>query len=66
MLTMDVWQQLAVVVAMVFILEGMIPFISPGRWRNMVKVMAELDNRAMRTIGLVSMLLGLALLYLVH
>lgn len=51
---------------MVFILEGIIPFISPGRWRNLVKVMAELDNRTMRTMGLFSMLLGLALLYLVH
>jgi uncharacterized protein YjeT (DUF2065 family) len=63
---MDVWQQLAVAVAMVFILEGMLPFISPGRWRNLVKVMAELDNRTMRAMGLFSMLLGLALLYLVH
>jgi uncharacterized protein YjeT (DUF2065 family) len=63
---MDVWQQLAVAVAMVFILEGIMPFISPGRWRNLVKVMAELDNRTMRAMGLVSMLLGLALLYLVH
>ncbi|MCX2982734.1 DUF2065 domain-containing protein [Halieaceae bacterium IMCC14734] len=63
---MDVWQQLAVAVAMVFILEGIMPFISPGRWRNLVKVMAELDNRTMRAMGLFSMMLGLALLYLVH
>ena len=63
---MDMWHQLAVAVAMVFILEGIIPFISPGRWRNLVRVMAELDNSTMRAMGLFSMLSGLALLYLVN
>ena len=63
---MDVWHQLAVALAMVFILEGIIPFVSPGRWRNLVKVMAELDNSTMRAMGLFSMLSGLALLYLVN
>jgi uncharacterized protein YjeT (DUF2065 family) len=63
---MDVWSQLAVAIAMVFILEGILPFLAPQRWQNLVRVMAELDNRTMRTMGLMSMLLGLALLYLVH
>jgi uncharacterized protein YjeT (DUF2065 family) len=63
---MDVWHQLAVTVAMVFILEGIIPFLAPRRWQNLVRVMAELDNKTMRTMGLASMLLGLALLYLVN
>jgi uncharacterized protein YjeT (DUF2065 family) len=63
---MDMWHQLAVAVAMVFILEGIIPFLAPRRWQNLVRVMAELDNKTMRTMGLASMLLGLALLYLVN
>jgi uncharacterized protein YjeT (DUF2065 family) len=61
---MSVWQQLAVAVALVFIIEGMIPFLAPARWRNMVQLLAELDDRTMRSMGLVSMLLGVVLLYL--
>ncbi|MCY4427092.1 MAG: DUF2065 domain-containing protein [Halieaceae bacterium] len=60
------WQYLAVAIAMVLIIEGMIPFISPGAWRRMVQSVASLDNRSMRIIGLSSMLLGVALLYLVN
>ena len=63
---MDVWHQLAVAVALVFVIEGMLPFIAPGRWRNMVQVVAELDDRTMRNMGLFSMLLGLGLLYLIN
>ena len=35
---MDFWQVLPVAVALVFIIEGMLPFISPQRWRNMLAV----------------------------
>ena len=61
---MDMWHQVGVALALVFIIEGMIPFIAPARWRNLVQVMAQLDNRTMRGMGLFSMLLGLGFLYL--
>ena len=63
---MDIWHQLAVALALVFVIEGMMPFLAPGRWRNLVRVMAELDDRTMRAMGLFSMLLGLGLLYLIN
>jgi uncharacterized protein YjeT (DUF2065 family) len=63
---LDIWHQLAVALALVFVIEGMVPFLAPGRWRNLVRVMAELDNRTMRAMGLFSMLLGLGLLYLIN
>jgi uncharacterized protein YjeT (DUF2065 family) len=62
----DFWHQLAVAFALLFVIEGMMPFIAPARWRNLVRVMAELDDRTMRTMGLFSMLLGLGLLYLIN
>jgi uncharacterized protein YjeT (DUF2065 family) len=62
----DVWHQLAVAFALVFVLEGMVPFLAPTRWRKLVKVMAEQDDRTMRAMGLFSMLLGLGLLYLIN
>ena len=63
---MDIWHQLAVALALVFVIEGMMPFLAPARWRNLVRVMAELDDRTMRAMGLFSMLLGLGLLYLIN
>lgn len=61
---MDFWQVLPVAVALVLVVEGLLPFVSPGRWRAMLAAVQELDNRTIRVIGLCSMLTGLTLLYL--
>ena len=63
---MDFWHVLAAAVALVFIIEGMLPFISPHRWRNLLQMANDMDNRAIRFVGLGSMLFGVLLLYLVH
>ena len=63
---MDFWQVLPVAFALVLIIEGMLPFISPDRWRNMLAVVSEMDDRVIRNVGLGSMLLGVLLLYLFH
>ena len=63
---MDFWQVLPVAIALVFIVEGMLPFISPNRWRSMLAMAEQMDDRVLRNVGLGSMLFGLVLLYLVH
>ncbi len=63
---MDFWQVLPVAVALVFIIEGMLPFISPNRWRAMLAVAAQMDDRMIRNVGLGSMLFGVVILYVVH
>lgn len=63
---MDFWQVLPAAIALVFIVEGMLPFISPNRWRAMLAVAAQMDDRMIRSIGLGSMLFGVVILYLVH
>lgn len=63
---MDFWQVLPVAIALVFIVEGMLPFISPNRWRTMLTVAEQMGDRMIRNIGLGSMLFGLLLLYWVH
>ena len=63
---MDFWQVLPVAIALVFIIEGMLPFISPNRWRAMLVVAEQMDDRMIRNIGLGSMLFGIVILYLVH
>lgn len=63
---MDFWTVLPVAIALVFIIEGMLPFISPGRWREMLAVAEQMDDQVIRNIGLGCMLFGVVLLYLVH
>ena len=63
---MDFWKVLPVAIALVCIIEGMLPFISPGRWRNMLAMVDQMEDRVIRNIGLGSMLFGVVLLYLVH
>ena len=63
---MEFWQVLPVAVALVFVIEGMLPFLSPGRWRQMIISVAQMEARVIRNFGLGSMLFGLLLLYLVN
>jgi uncharacterized protein YjeT (DUF2065 family) len=62
----DFWQVLPVAIALVFIIEGMLPFISPNRWRTMLVMVEQMDDRMIRNIGLGSMLFGVVILYLMH
>ncbi|MRI31681.1 DUF2065 domain-containing protein [Endozoicomonas sp. OPT23] len=55
-------QQLAIAFSLMLILEGIIPFLYPQRWRNLVAKMSEINNRQLRYAGLASMVLGLLIL----
>ena len=63
---MDFWQVLPVAIALVFIVEGMLPFVSPNRWRSMLAMAEQMDDRMIRVVGLSCMLVGVFVLYLVH
>ena len=52
--------------ALALVLEGLLPFAGPGRYRKMVDELARLSDNQLRTIGLAVMLAGLFLLYLVR
>jgi uncharacterized protein YjeT (DUF2065 family) len=63
---LDFWHGLLVAIALVFIIEGMLPFISPDRWRKLLTMADQMDDRVIRNVGLGSMLFGVLVLYLVH
>jgi hypothetical protein len=60
------WTDLFSAIALVFILEGIIPFISPETTRKLYLMVSQLNNQTLRFIGLTCMLAGLVLLYLVR
>lgn len=49
-------------VALMLVLEGIVPFVMPNRWRSIVGIMATMPDQNMRVFGLLSMLIGLCLL----
>lgn len=60
------WEDLARAFCLVLVIEGMIPFLYPRRWRQLVATLALLDERRLRLAGLTSMLIGAALLWLLR
>ena len=63
---MTLWQELLIAVCLVLVLEGIWPFLAPAQWRRGVTTLALTSDRSIRLTGLCSMLLGVALLYLIH
>jgi len=57
------WHDLLVAIALMMVIEGVLPFYSPRLMRRLLLIMAEADDRALRSAGLVSMILGVLLLY---
>ena len=58
--------ELAVAFCLMLVIAGIIPFVNPGRWRQLLKMLDQVDDRTMRMIGLGSMLAGTALLYFIN
>ncbi|HXH01902.1 MAG TPA: DUF2065 domain-containing protein [Candidatus Competibacteraceae bacterium] len=60
------WHDLLAAVGLMLVLEGILPFVNPAAVRQALLQLVQLDDRSLRTIGLVSMLFGLLLLYLLR
>jgi hypothetical protein len=52
--------------ALVLIIEGMLPFMSPRKYRELVAEIAQLGDNHIRMIGLIVMIVGLLTLFLVR
>jgi uncharacterized protein YjeT (DUF2065 family) len=60
------WHDVGIALCLLLVIEGIVPFLYPRRWREMVIMLSEIDDRTMRVAGLASMLLGTGLLYLIN
>ena len=58
------WRDLWVASALMLVMEGIIPFLNPGSTRQALLMVAEMDDKKLRVIGLACMLLGVGLLYI--
>jgi uncharacterized protein YjeT (DUF2065 family) len=55
------WSILITALGLLFVFEGILPFLSPHFWRRLMQQMFIQSDRALRIMGLISMLIGLAL-----
>ena len=60
------WQDLIAAVALVLVLEGILPFLNPTRFKQNMAMMMQMNESTLRGVGLASMVVGLILLYLVR
>ncbi len=56
---------LLIALALMLIIEGLLPFLVPGFWRETFRRLTELSDGQVRFIGMTSMLAGLLLLLLI-
>ncbi len=49
-------------IALVLIIEGLLPFLAPNAWRETFRRILQLSDGQIRFFGLTSMILGLLLL----
>lgn len=57
----DFWSALA----LVLVIEGLLPALSPRGYRKAIFALAQMDSRSIRITGLVTMITGALFLYLV-
>lgn len=50
--------------ALVFVLEGLLPFLNPEQYRRMLTLAMRMDRQTLRFMGLTSMTIGVLLLYI--
>lgn len=60
------WQDLLAAVALLLIIEGLMPFLSPASLRRTLLNVVQMKDQALRIGGFVSMMAGLVLLYIVR
>ena len=51
-------------IALMFVFEGVLPFVAPRLWRETFRKAIELTDGQLRFFGLLSMVAGLAMLFL--
>lgn len=56
------WSDLLIVLACVFVIEGIMPFLAPTLWRNKMQEIAKLSEGQIRTFGIGLIIMGVLIL----
>lgn len=60
------WNDLFSALALVLVIEGIMPFVAPDKWKAMLAQVLQLDDRTLRIFGGVLMVTGIVVLYSIN
>jgi len=60
------WEQIGIALCLMLIIEGMLPFLYPKRWRQLVESLANTSDQQLRIVGLLSMVIGVGIMLLIR
>ena len=60
------WHDLIVAVALLLVIEGILPFLNPQGLRRALLVLSQMNDNTLRFVGLTCMVAGCLILYLVN
>jgi uncharacterized protein YjeT (DUF2065 family) len=60
------WSDILAAIALVLVIEGIVPFVNPSALRRALAMIAQMNDQTLRFTGLTSMVLGILLLNLVR
>ncbi len=60
------WYDLFTAIALMLILEGILPFLNPDRYKKMLEMMEKISNTQLRIMGLIVIVVGAVLLTIVR
>lgn len=60
------WNDLLSALALVLVIEGLLPFINPSAYKSTMMQMATFPEKSIRMIGLGSMIAGVVFLFLIR
>jgi uncharacterized protein YjeT (DUF2065 family) len=60
------WENMIPALALVLVIEGLLPFLSPRSWREAMSQAAQMPDNILRSLGFVSMMTGVIILYFVR
>jgi uncharacterized protein YjeT (DUF2065 family) len=60
------WHELWIALALLLIVEGIFPFLSPDGVRKALAAIHQLSDSQLRFAGMTSMLIGVVLLYIIN
>jgi len=59
------WNDLLTALALVLIIEGILPFLAPSKLKEVYQSVMEMPEKSLRMMGFGSMVAGLVLLFLI-
>ena len=59
------WHDLLLALALILVIEGLLPFVNPGGFKQAMQMISQMSEKQLRISGFVSMTLGVLLMYIV-